>query len=524
MSVKRTKKGMFIAVILWIAIIAGIATTVRYMILPHFQERKKERLADQTGSDGKYKCYVNLAADSFSGYCILRSAQLAKRLSKQGIKLTVEDDGADYEKRLKSLSRGDVDMAVFPVNSLIQCGADMDEFPVSIVYMIDETKGADAIIANKSSLANISDLNTADARIVLTPNSPSEFMSRVMIASFNLPDFPEKKWMIEEDGSADVYKRFRGDSTKKPVAYAMWEPDVSRALKDKGAHVLMDSSRLKGYIVDVLVVRREFLINNYDAVKTLVEDYARTVYANQTKMVEMVLNDADITGCKMSRTEAEQIVKGIEWKNTLENYAHFGLKDNTSFENIEDMIMKITNVLVKTGTFDSDPLEGTVSSLYFNQILKGMIENNFHPGRNISVLTDMDLGESDEILRETRKLSKLTPSQWNSLVQVGELNVKPINFGRGTSRVNVKSRHDLVELVEILKSWPQYYLTVTGRVRLGGNEQEALKLAKARADAAVAVLVDNGITSDRIRSFAKIAKSNSSSAQSVSFILSQFPY
>ena len=523
MSGKRTKKGMFIAILLWIVIIGGIAATLRYIVLPKFQKEKKGQLTEQTGSEGKYKHHVQLAADSFSGYCVLRSAEISKRLSNQGIKLTVVDDGANYLKRMKALKKGKVDMAVFPVNSFIQCGAKLGEFPASAVYVIDETRGADAIIAHKKSLAKISDLNSPDARIVLTPDSPSEFMARVMLASFSLPKLPEK-WMIEEDGSKAVYKRFRGESVQKPYAYAMWEPDVSKALKEKDAHILLDSSRLKGYIVDVLVVRREFLIDNFDVVRKVLEAYARTAYSYRNKMVGLVTEDAKLLNESISKNEAEQTVKGIEWKSTLENYAHFGLQKSNSLENIEDIIMKITEVLIKTGALQDDPMNGKVHSLYFNKILKSMKERDFHPGKEINVITGMDLGDDESTLREAEKLKKLTARQWLSLVKVGELRVRPIKFGRGTARINIKSRHELEALAKILKSWPQYYLTVTGKVRPGGEADEALKLAKARADATVAVLLENGIQIERIRSFSKIAKTDTATSQSVSFVVSQFPY
>ncbi len=521
----RTPKSIFIAVILWILIIGGMAVTVKYFVLPSYMRKKRTTLASKTGSAGKYKHKVRIAVDGFSGYCILRSPEMTKRLSGLGVKMVLVDDGADYRKRLKALSKGDVEMAVFPVNSFIQCGALAGDFPASIVYIIDETKGADAIIANKNYVASIDDLNSSAARIVVTPDSPSEFLARVMIASFNLPNLPESKWMIKANGSAAVYKKFRGESGRKPMAFAMWEPDVSKALRDRDAHVLLDSSKLQGYIVDVLVVQREFLIDNYDVVKEVVESYARTAYSNQARMLEVVMKDAKALGDNIGKSDAQQMVNGIQWKNTLENYAHFGVQDDAhSLENIEDIILKITDVLIKTGVLESDPVDGKTRSLYFNRIVKEMKDSGFHPGRELNVISGIDLGGDNEELRQSRKLAKLTNAQWNSLCEVGALRVKPINFGRGTSRINIQSQHDLRTLAGTLNSWPQYYLTVTGRVRPGGDAQSAMRLAKSRAEATATVLMDNGVAPERIRTLAEIADSDSASAQSVSFIVGQRAY
>ena len=522
---ERTPTSVLVAVLLWVVIIGGIAATVRYLVLPRYQDQKRDALALQTSSQGKYKLEVRVALDSFSGYCILRSAGMAESLARQGIRLSLTDDGADYMQRIKALQKGDVDMAVFPVNSFIQCGAQLGEFPAAIVYLVDETKGADAIVALKSAVPAISALNAADARIVLTPNSPSEFLARVMIASFSLPELPPRKWSIEKDGVEAVYKMFRADSGEKRLAYAMWEPYVSKALKDGHAQVLLDSSKVRGYIVDVLVARREFLIDHDDAARSVLETYARSAYAHQARMVDVVMADAQLAGDKIDRTEAVQMVKGIEWKNTLENYAHFGLQGEAhSLENIEDIIIKITGVLIKTGALESDPLNGQPNRLYFNKLLQDMKAADFHPGRALNVISGMDMGANDETVRVEAKLAALTEAQWESLVSVGALSVEPVTFGRGSSRISIQSEHELASLANTLNSWPQYYLSVTGRVRPGGEAQDALNLAKARAEAVVQMLQAKGVAPERLRALAVIGASDSAEDQSVSFVVGQLPY
>lgn len=521
----RTPNSILMAVFLWIIIIGGIAATVRYFALPKYKQKKHEHLAQQTGSDGKYKHMVRVAADSFSGYCILRSSELSRRLGKQGIKLAVMDDGADYAGRIKALSRGDLEMAVFPVNSFIQCGAQTGEFPASIVYIIDETKGADAIVAHKNAVKSIKDLNSSDARIVVTPDSPSEFLARVMIASFDLPELSASNWMIKADGSSEVFKKFRGESGRKPMAYAMWEPDVSKALRDSEAHVLLDSSKLQGYIIDVLVVQRAYLIENYDVVKAVLESYARTAYANQAKMTEMVITDAKEAGERIGSEDAQQMVKGIQWKNVLENYAHFGVQGEMhSLENIEDIISKITEVLVKTGALDRNPVDGRVSSLYFNKLVKEMKESGFHPGRELNVVFGVEAATLHEQVRASQKLVSLTEEQWKALNAVGALRVNPIKFGRGTAKINIQSQHELKALANTLNSWPQYYLTVTGRVRPGGDAAAGLQLAKERADAAVKTLVEYGVAAERLRALAEISAADSAAGQAVAFEVGQRAY
>ena len=521
----RTPKSILIAAILWIVILGGMAAALRFFVLPEFREKRQHRLAEKTSSSGRYRQHVRVAADSFSGYCVLRSDVLKKKLGAAGIKLSVLDDEADYAHRIKALRDGDIEMAVFPINSFIQSCIELDEFPASMVYIIDETVGADAIVAYRDALPSIEALNRSDARIVLTPNSPSELLARVMIASFHLPELSEKKWMVKADGSAAVYKKFRGDSRHKPVAYAMWEPDVSKALKKKDAIILLDSSKLKGFIVDVLVVERQFLIDHYDVAKEVVENYARAAYEVRGDMPKLIEKDARKLGEKINSTESQKLAQGIQWKNTLENYAHFGVSDKShALENIEDIILKITEVLDRTGALGRNSLSVPPNELYFNKIVQEMQTEKFHPGRNLNILQGVDLGDDSETVRGEQKLKPLTKAQWDSLMAVGELRMEPISFGRGTARINLKSRRELKALANTLNSWPQYYLTVTGRVRPGGDSTAALQLAKQRAEAAVGILVDAGVAPERIRSFSEVATENAAAAQSVSFVVGQLPY
>ncbi len=186
---ERRAKTVLVLAVLWIVIIAALAVGYRYFLKP----TSDKKLAGQTGSGSRYEHHITVAMDSFSGYSILRSDAFNTGLQDHGVKLSIEDDGADYVRRVKTLRNRDVQMAVFTVDSYITAGAIVGEFPGSIVLVIDETRGADAIVTYEQGVRQVTDLNHGDARIVLTPNSPSEFLARTVIAHFNLP-LLSKKW------------------------------------------------------------------------------------------------------------------------------------------------------------------------------------------------------------------------------------------------------------------------------------------------------------------------------------------
>ena len=208
---------------------------------------------------------------------MLRSDEIKKNLRYDGIRLTMVKDEADYDSRLEALENGDVDMAVFTIDSLLVAGAKLGRFPVSIVMVIDETTGADAVLAFDQGVKTVQDLNVSEASFVLTPSSPSEFLARVVKSHFKLPKLGNN-WIKKADGSEAVFEVMKSADRSKKQAYVLWEPHVSQAKKIKGVKVLLDSSKIKGLIIDVLVARREYLRDHPEKVRAVIEAYSRAAH------------------------------------------------------------------------------------------------------------------------------------------------------------------------------------------------------------------------------------------------------
>ncbi|MBU1170661.1 MAG: OmpA family protein [Proteobacteria bacterium] len=526
MSDQKTR-GILVAAVMWILIIGILSIAAKFLILPYFEKG----LLQDTSSESPFKHTITLAADSFSGYSILRSEVMKKELKSQGIRLVIKDDNADYEARMEALSKKDLQMAVFTIDSFILTGAMRNNFPATMVLVIDESKGADAIVAYKNAVSSIEDLNHADAGIVLPPHSPSEFLARTVIAHFNLPLLPES-WMIPAEGSKAVFKAFEKNDKDSKRAYVLWEPYVSKALKNKDAHVLLDSSKLLGYIVDVLVVERNFLKDNPDLVKDVVASYLKSAFAysqSDEDMEKLVMDDAGLTGAEsMDKDTAKSMVERIEWKNTLENYSYFGLDGDASSKgalHMDDMVSNIRDVLFKTGILGDTTLMGTEHTLYYDAILRELKSSNFHPGKKMAVIEGLGPGSVDlDAVRNTPLLSALSDSQWAGLVPVGSLKIAPIVFARGTARINIQSARDLDELAKKLASFPRYYLRVVGHTRAEGDPKANMILAGERARAALNHLVSAGVAPERIKAEASTPSGSDGDNQSVSFILGEAPY
>ncbi len=487
---------------------------------------------DPGGSPGR-GVEVALALDSFSGYAILRSEEFRRLAEAQGARVTMEDDAGDYDKRLAGVADGRTPMAVFTVDALVGACARAGRMPATIVLVLDESVGADALVAYKQGIANIDALNDERVRIVATPASPSETLGRVVMSGFDLPRLSREPF-IAAPGAGEVYKRFIKTPVAEPRAFAMWEPYVSRALANPNAQVLIDSSRFRGYIVDVLVAQREFALKNERAVRGVVEAYLRALHESrrggEAPLAELVRRDAAAGGEALSPQQAARLVQTIWWKNTTENYAHFALLSGGSgapaglasggggggVQPLDQIIRRVTQVLLTTGGIERDPSRGDASAWYYDRILRAMRDENFHPGPAAS---------GPEAARADAELPGLTDAQWTALVPVGTLSVERIVFARGTATITDQSRQALTKLGETLNAFHRYYVVVRGNARPEGDPDANRRLAEARARAAAGFLTEAGVAPARIRVTSGVSEASSGGeGQTVTFVLGQVAY
>lgn len=519
-----------------VLLFAAAALAVGYMLW--LKPQAEQELVAQTGAPSQYRSTVRIALDSFSGYAPLRSPAFADALRKDGIKLELVDDKADAKARLRSLQQGTVQLAVFPLDAYLTAGHAAQAaagpnaaqaWPASIVAVLDETVGADAVVA-WPAVKNVADLDDPSARLVLTPGSPSELLARVLLAHFSLGRLPAN-WLEPADGAAAVYAKFRADPKTAKKAYVLWEPYVSKAVAD-GAHVLLDSGKVKGMIIDTLVAERRFLADHPDVVEKVVAAWLRTVHTigrTPDGFATLVADDAKAAGEPLTPAQARQLAAGVHWKNTLENYGHFGLQDagtgSGKGDHLEDAIGRVVRVLVTTHGLPADPLPGRASTILFPGTLKALKDRGFHPGKALDVVPGLGAGTADlDPAAAPKAVVALPPAAWAKLQPVGTLRVEPIEFTRGTADLSIQAQRDLDDIVSHLDTLPTFYLRVEGHARADGDAEENLKLAQARGDAVVQYLLLRHVVPERIQAVAVPPSSMEGEAQSVSFVLGMPPY
>lgn len=474
---------------------------------------------------------ITIAMDSFSGYAILRTDAFRNELANQGLKLKLADDGADYAKRLLALRDGRVQMATFPIDAYIKASAELGESPATIVFVIDETVGADAMVAYAAGIPTIDALNSPDTMFVVTPNSPSETLARVVMASFELPKLRVDPF-VRASGAAEVLAALKKSKPNEKKAFILWEPYVTQALRVPGTHVLLDSGDFRGYIVDVIVARREFVLEHPERIRSVCEGYFRAAYQVRQQtggFKSLVEVDSKALGLSLTPEQSEHLVNGVWWKNTTENYAHFGLQSGApssgtrgNVSRIEDSIRAIVSVLLRTGGITRDPTQGNPASIVYSAALKGMLESGFHPAGLIGQAA------SPEAMRSIGELQALTPAAWDTLAPVGRLQVERIVFARGTGTLTEHGKLALDRLADVLASFPRYYVTIRGSARSDGDAEANRALAELRANAAAGYLKSKGIEVIRLRVVAASPETGlagtSGEAQTVTFTVGQVPF
>lgn len=499
-------KGKLLAVCLvWLMLVGMAAAAYKFVIEP----MRRGRLISNSGSHSNYEHNLTLSLDSFSGYAILRSPDFQSLLGEKGIRFTFNDDGANYADRIEALRTGKSQFAVFTIDALLKVSPEPGKIPGTIVAVIDESRGADAIVAYKDTYPNVDALNNPNTRFVITSDSPSEALARAVMADFNLDKLDENPFIRVKDVK-DVENHYRKARPVDPKVFVVWEPYVSKIDENPNTHVVVDSEKFRGYIVDVLVVNRDYLLKNPEVVEDVVGCYFRAAYKQKDDMIRVVLDDAKQTDTKLNKAQATKIVDGIWWKNTQENFAHFGIGDRPhNVQLLEDMIVNISKMLLKTNAIRSDPTGGQPSLLYYDKVLRTLQTNNFHPA----------LG--DEKIRDDRiKLPTLTDEQWQQIVPIGTLQVPELVFARGTARLTGVSTTTLDELVPKLNN-TRYYLEVRGKASSRGDQDANRAVALTRAEVARDYLIQAGVSANRVRA---VTAEGTDTSFSVSFVLGEQPY
>jgi outer membrane protein OmpA-like peptidoglycan-associated protein/ABC-type nitrate/sulfonate/bicarbonate transport system substrate-binding protein len=467
-------------------------------IIPILKSRIQQETSDAKSLKGK----ITLAIDDWIGYYPISSARMKKAMRNEGYMLDISNDGGDYPARMKKLKDGELDFAVVTVDSYILNAAPLD-FPATIVAILDESKGGDALVAYTnvvSSLDSFKSFNSATMpKIAYTPSSPSQHLLKAISSHFNVPALKNlaKSRRIETKDSQEALK----DLQNKTVSVAvLWEPNVSKALEIPGVAKILGTESTSRLIVDILVVNREFARKNPEQVDLLLKTYFRILkfYSDDPEDLQKDIQ----TELKLSGDSVKKMLGGVAWVNLSDNCQEwFGIAGpgQIAEQGLIDTIQSTVEILVQSGDFKDDPLPDKdpyriVNSSFDQQIYNTGIKNGF------ATLTD-NAGKPGELGDGlSRPFKPLTEAQWANLRPVGSLNIEPIMFQSGAAELDVPEKEKLDAMVSRLKHYPTFRILVEGHTSFLGDADANKSLSQDRADAVMRYLtITYAIDANRIR-------------------------
>lgn len=478
---KKSTVGFFLIIIIGIAGILGW----KYL-KPILLEKKQIKTSDAKGAQHT----LRIGGDNYLGYWFINSPEMRKMAARKGIQIDFTDDEGLYAQRLKAFSKGDYDCIVLPVNSYLQHGAQY-KFPGVIVAAISESKGADGIVGfgDRFGSGKINDLNDASLKIVYTPDSPSSFLLDLTIADFDLEQLQgSKQWQVHAEGSGNVLKQAKKNGGD---AFVLWEPDLSKALKIAGMKYLWGSDKFSGYIIDVFVFSRKYMDKHSARIKDFLGIYFQVlgIYGNnQEKMVKEMSK-----ATRLKKGMISDMLKKIEWFDLYENCRlQFGISmqagDSTQ-DGVVNTIIACTDVMLKSGTFDKDPLQG-----------------NPYRITNSTIMEDLSRSQASRMAGKSGQrvttFNPLSEGEWRKLREVGTFRVEAITFQSWNNMLTSEGKETVDKIATLLiNNYPGYRIIIRGHTGPGGDEGENKKLSLARAEAVTQYLkAVHSVSPNRIRS------------------------
>ncbi|MBI3552083.1 MAG: OmpA family protein [Elusimicrobia bacterium] len=481
------KVGFFFAFLaLGAAILIGA-----YFLLPRFAEKHQRETSDARDTKGS----LRVGIDNWVGYFPLCSPEMKKRMRGAKYLLQCADDSADTAGRMKKLRRGELDFAVATVDSFLINGAP-EQFPGTIIAVIDESKGGDAIVADKRKVKSIDELkNRPGLKIAFTPASPSEHLLKAVAVHFDIPALRNRKgsWRVPAEGSSDALKMLeRGDVE----AAVLWEPDVSRAISRGSVVKLLGTESTRRLIVDVLLVNRDFAARDPQVVKIVLANYFRTLKAYQQDQ-QSLTTDLKETA-RLSTKQVETMLHSVEWVNLADNAGRwFGLAlgPEAGDEGLVDTIESTVQILIESGDFRASPVpQGDPYHLLNSSFVEGLLKS----GGSEQFGTAGKPGTGAASL--AREFPPLDAHGWDMLREVGTLKVLPITFQSGKAELSPEGKVELDKAAEHLEHYPAFRVVIKGHTGLNGDPGANGLLSQERADAVRRYLtVAHGINEARLR-------------------------
>jgi outer membrane protein OmpA-like peptidoglycan-associated protein/ABC-type taurine transport system substrate-binding protein len=479
-----SKKFIFAGVLVGLSVLGAVG-------LQFIKSENQQELTHLSSDTQRYDKTVTIYKDSFEGYRIGCSDHMESLLRRSKIRLNCVDDGADYEQRMKALKSGEANFAFLEVGAYTIEGEKFN-YPASLISIIDTSKGADAIVANKKKFNSLEDLRTnPNTAIAVTLNSPSDMFGKITATHFDLETLKNPKNYVSANGSEDVMKKMlRGDVDVGIV----WEPHISKLLATGDYVKLVSTAEAQDTIVDALAVSRKYGEENPEMVKMVLASYFKSLkyYTdNPDKLIEEIMTDPVNQG--MKEKEVKEMISGINWITLNENCKRWFACDPNDWSAKIKIIdtLEMANKIwyefkeLEENAFPDQDAYTLINSEFMYDLLKN----------GVGIYSNDEIVDSLE-----RDFAELTPEQWANLKEFGKLKQRGILFLKN-NKLRLTSREAIDEVAKDLEHYPNYRLRIEGHTGTLGDSIKNKIISEERAKWVKRYFIQTySVDSDRIQS------------------------
>lgn len=349
------------------------------------------------------------------------------------------------------------------------------------VMVVDNTRGADAIIAKDPSIRTVEDL--AGKKVALLQFTPSHGMTIDAIDNSSLS--ARRKQSIEyvfinaDEGLAGVRAALESGNVDAAV---LWDPDLSLALRATRGHVVYSTRTASNLIFDVIVCDKRVLddAQGAAAVQKLVNGWMKGVDAAKAapdNAVEALVNTEEFFTL-LAKDEGKPFVKGL-----FDNLLWTGVGDNARILGMSGGTNHYARVYQR-----------------FDQIYRaaGALANPKSPVINPSDSFDTRFirtlyDASTQAQAEAQKTETFTAQAREQAVQAAPAEVtKPVvvNFASGQSALTKRAEKTIdTDMVPFIENNGSAYFEISGNTDSTGSAAVNDRLSEARARAVVDYLV-----------------------------------
>ena len=344
------------------------------------------------------------------------------------------------------------------------------------VMIVDNTRGADAIIARDPSIRSVEDL--AGKKLALLQFTPSHGMSIDAIDNSSLS--ARKKQTVEyvyiaaEDGLAGVRAALESGNVD---AAALWDPDLSLALRATKGHVVYSTKTASNLIFDVIVCDQRVLndAQGRDAVQKLVNGWMKGVdaaRANPDQAVDALVKTEEYFTL-LAKNEGKPFVKSLFgnllWTGVADNARILGMSGGTN--HYERVYQRFDQIYRAAGAL-ANPKSPVINA------------SDSFDTRFIRTLYDA----STAVQAESKQVETYTAAAREEAVQAPATVTKPVtvNFASGQSALTRRAEKIVdTDMVPFIENNGSAYFEISGNTDSTGNATLNGRLSQARAEAVV---------------------------------------